>query len=341
MASLRLALPAPVAGHVGALDELKGVAILMIVFYHVGGVLGFSADPHGEIGVDIFVIVSGIGLALAPGTPGAFRFLRRRFQRIYPAYWIVLSAFLAIDALVLDRHYSTGDIVLHYLGIHGWFGDRLALSINDSFWFITLIVALYVLFVVLRRFLGRPDLLLLWGFLVSVALAIYHFRVQRLMGFDHISLRIPGFFFGLVTGRLLREGRLDVPLSAALGAAAVLLFYAPFTQNFFFVSPWVGAGLMAGYVFLVRPSLGPGLRGMLAFLGVRSLELFLLHQPLIRDYNLWAQHRLFPHSTPTHLSVVVGILVGLAVAIVLSDRLHALLAKASAPGTGSVPGPAV
>ncbi len=332
MASLRLELPAPVAGRVGALDELKGVAILMIIFFHAGGVLGFSSEPHGEIGVDIFVILSGIGLALAPGAPGALRFLRRRFWRIYPAYWIVLSAFLTVDALILDQHFSVGDIALHYLGIHGWFGDRLALSINDSFWFITLLVTLYLLYVVLRRFLGRPDQLLFWGSLVSLVLAVYHFHAGREMGFDHLSLRIPGYFLGLVVGRLLKEGRLDLPLSGALGAAAVLFFYAPFTQNFVFYTVGVGAGLMAGYAFLVRPRLGPDTRGILAFLGVRSLEIFLIHQPLIREYNLWAQRRLFPGSPPTHLALAVGVVVGLAVAIALSDRLHALLARALPAG---------
>ena len=148
----------------------------------------------------------------------------------------MLSALLVADLLVLDRRYSAGDIALHYLGIHGWFGDRLALSINDSFWFITLIVTLYLLFAVLRRFLGRPDQLLFWGFLASLALAVGEFRARRLIGFDHISLRIPGFFLGLVLGRLLKEGRLELPLSGALGAAAVLLFYAPYTQNFVFAS---------------------------------------------------------------------------------------------------------
>ncbi len=87
------------------------------------------------------------------------------------------------------------------------------------------------------------------------------FRARRLIGFDHISLRIPGFFLGLVLGRLLKEGRLELPLSGALGAAAVLLFYAPYTQNFVFASVWVGAGLMAGYAFLLRPHLGAEIRG--------------------------------------------------------------------------------
>jgi peptidoglycan/LPS O-acetylase OafA/YrhL len=338
MPSLRLELPAPVAGRVGALDELKGVAILLIILYHAGGVLGLSSAPHGEIGVDMFVILSGIGLALSRDTSGAGRFLLRRFWRIYPAYWIVLSAFLLGDALLLGRRFSAADILLHYLGIQGWFGDFYALSINDSFWFVTLIVTLYVLYAVLRPLARRPDQLLLWGFVVSLLLAVYHYRTRQLIGFDHLSHRIPGFFLGLLAGRLMREGRLDLPLSAALGAALLVLFYAPYTQNFIFASVWVGVGLMAGYAFLLRPYLGPGLRGALGFLGARSLEIFLLHQPLIRDYNLWALQHLFPHAAPGAGPVAAGILVGLAVAVLLADRLHALLARLPHPDSSGTAG---
>jgi peptidoglycan/LPS O-acetylase OafA/YrhL len=333
MASIRLELPAPVAGRVGALDELKGVAILLVILNHVGGVLGLSPAPHGELGVDMFVILSGIGLALGPsGRESAGRFLVRRFLRIYPAYWIVLTAFIVGYAFIWDRHFTGTDLLLHYLGVHGWFGDRYALSINDSFWFVTLIVSLYVLYLPLRRYVDRPDLLLLFGALASLAPAVYFFRTRQLIGFDHLSLRIPGFFVGLLFGRLLKTGRLDITAGMALAGAAMVVFYAPFTEGFVFASVWVGAALMVGYAFLVRPLAGPGARGALAFLGVRSLEIFLLHQPLIREYNILVQGLLFPGVPPTTGSLAVGIAIGLAIAIVLSDGLHRLLRIIPVPG---------
>ncbi len=94
---------------------------------------------------------------------GAGRFLLRRFWRIYPAYWIALSALLVADRLVLDRRYfgpATSSCIPRDPRV---VRRRLALSINDAFWFITLILSLYLLFAVLRRFLGRPDQLLLSG----------------------------------------------------------------------------------------------------------------------------------------------------------------------------------
>ena len=65
MSPLRLELPAPVTGRIKVLDELKGVAIILVILYHVGGVLSWANGPHGEAGVDMFVILSGIGLTLS------------------------------------------------------------------------------------------------------------------------------------------------------------------------------------------------------------------------------------------------------------------------------------
>ena len=327
MASLRLELPAPAVGRVGALDELKGVAILLIILYHAGGVLGLENTAHGDVGVDMFVILSGMGLTLGSAAGSGSRFLLRRFWRVYPAYWIVLTALLAGDALLWNRHFSTADITLHYLGVHAWFGDRFALSINDSFWFVTLIVSLYLVYVPLRRFVDRPDRLLFYGALVSIVPAVFYYRIRQPVGFDHLSLRIPGFFLGLLFGRLLRTGRLDIAATPALGGAFLILFYVPFTQNFVFASVWVGFALMMAYAYLVRPFTSPGTRGALRFLGDRSLEIFLIHQPLLREYNSYVQRHLFPGSALTPGSLIVGMIVGLAVTVALSDGLHRLLRR--------------
>jgi peptidoglycan/LPS O-acetylase OafA/YrhL len=333
MASLRLELPAPVAGRIGTLDELKGVAILLVILYHAGGVLGLKNTAHGDVGVDMFVILSGVGLTLGSASSwGAGRFLLSRFWRIYPAYWIALTAFLLGDALIWNRHFAAADIFLHYVGLHGWFGDAYALSINDSFWFVTLIVTLYLLYVPLRRFVDRPDVLLLLGSLVSIVPAVYYYRTRQPVEFDHLSLRIPGFFLGLLFGRLLRTGRLDISATTALGGAFLVMFYLPFTQNFVFATVWVGSALMVVYAYLLRPFLSAVSRGALRFLGDRSLEIFLIHQPLIREYNGFAHRQMFPNAAVTPWSITAGMLVALAVTIAISDGLHRLLKRLPMPG---------
>jgi peptidoglycan/LPS O-acetylase OafA/YrhL len=332
MSPVRLELRAPAKGRIGTLDELKGVAIILVVLYHAGGVLGMEDVMHGELGVDMFVILSGIGLSLSTSAESAGRFLVRRFWRIYPAYWIALTAFIAADMYFKNLRFTTPDILLHYVGLHGWFGDRYAMSINDSFWFITLIVTLYLLYPLLRRLVNKPDRLLLAGAVISLVLSLCYLHWSQPVGFAHLSLRMPGFFLGLLAGRLLRDGHLEVPMTMALGAAALLIFYVPYTQGFLFSSVWIGCAVMAGYAFLLRPVVGARARSVLTFLGDRSLEIFLIHQPLIREYNVFVLQRYFPNAGLGRWVLTAGMCVGIAVTIELSSLLRRLLSKL--PGSG-------
>ena len=93
MPELKIELPTFVRGRLPVLDELKGLAILLVVLYHAGGVLVWQNFLHGDLGVDIFIILSGIGLALSSRAESPASFLRRRLVRILPAYWIALTAY--------------------------------------------------------------------------------------------------------------------------------------------------------------------------------------------------------------------------------------------------------
>jgi peptidoglycan/LPS O-acetylase OafA/YrhL len=329
---LRLSLPAPASGRIAELDELKGVAILLVVLYHAGGVLGLSDRLHLEVGVDIFVILSGIGLSLSSSGEGAGRFLLRRFLRIYPTYWIALTGCLAAGAFLLGSHYSAADIALHYLGIHAWFGDAYAMSINDSFWFITLIVSLYVAYVPLRRLAGRADRLLLAGSVLSLVPILVYFYWGQSAVFSHLALRIPGFFLGLLIGTLLGKGTLSIPMSPAAAGALLILFYGAYVQGITIVSFAIGLVIMAGYAFAGRPLLPAAALGELKFLGDRSLGIFLIHQPLIREYNVLVLNRFFPGAVQNPWALAAGIGVGLVAAVLIASALRSLLGSLRIPG---------
>ncbi|HEY5078921.1 MAG TPA: acyltransferase, partial [Opitutaceae bacterium] len=291
MPTLELKVPGKIAGHVDAIDELRGFAILVIILYHAGGVLVWQNFFHGDIGVDIFVLLSGVGIALSTRVETAGQFLRRRLLRIYPAYWIVLTVFLLANILLLHLPYTPFNIAVHYLGIQGLFGDAIGFSIDDSFWFITLIVGWYVVYAVLRGRFSRPDHVVLWGGILSAVVAYAYFESGQAGCFGHIGLRFPGFFAGLLIGMLLRDGRLEIALSPALAAGLFAAIYVPYTHGIIFAPGVVAFALAIGYLFFWRVKAQGELVGTVArdlrFLGKYSLEIFLIHQPLIRDYNIY------------------------------------------------------
>jgi peptidoglycan/LPS O-acetylase OafA/YrhL len=331
MPALTLQVPAlPPGTRLPVLDELKGLAILLVVLYHAGGVLVWRNLLHGDLGVDLFVILSGVGLALGGrADTGAWPLLRRRALRILPPYWLALTVFLVLNAHVLERRESVFNIVVHYLGIHAWFGDVHAMSINDSFWFVTLILSLYAVHVLVRR-IARVEHLLLVGALLSTGVALAFFFAGQSGVFGHLGLRLPGFFVGLVLGRLLRDGRLEIGLGPALFAALLVLTYVPYTQGVVFHSTAVGLVVLGAYARLVRPFLAarlPGVPRALRFLGDHSLEIFLWHQPLIRDYNFIVQVRWLGDPSPGPGSMMVGMVVGFAITLLLATELRRIFAR--------------
>jgi peptidoglycan/LPS O-acetylase OafA/YrhL len=331
MAEIKIELPAPVSGRLPVLDELKGLAIILVILYHAGGVLVWNNYLHGDIGVDMFVILSGLGLALGSHYRSAREFMTRRLLRILPPYWIVLTVFALGGNIFLQLHYTTANLLLHYLGIHAWFGDAYAVSINDSFWFITLILTLYVLFCAIRPLVEKPAQLLLVGSGISVAIAFVYFFWNQPAVFGHLGLRIPGFFVGLLLGQLLKSGRLLLPVGTSLAMALFVFVYVPYTQGIVFHPTVAGLAVMGFYSFAVRPALPQGPRlvtgRVLKFFGDHSLEIFLIHQPLIRDYNVYLHGRWFNIIQPSPLSLTVGMSIGLAVTLIASVELRRLLQK--------------
>ncbi len=330
--SFKVVLPAGVSGRQPVLDELKGLAIALMVLYHAGGVLGWENRLHGDIGVDMFVVLSGVGLALGSGVVSAKNFLTRRLLRIMPGYWIALTLFLVCNGYFLQLHYPTGDIIVHYAGIHAWLGEGHALSINDSFWFISLILPLYVLYCVVHS-LPTARLLLI-GALVSAAVALFYFYTNQPGTFAHLGLRMPDFFIGVALGRLLKEGRLEFDAGADLGCALLPVAYVPYTQGIIFAPLAAGLAMMGFYAFALRPwlaNVAPPVPRMLTFLGDHSLEIFLLHQPLIREYAIYCLGRFGGITQPGPLHLLFGMAIGLTLTLFLSVELKHLLQKIPSP----------
>lgn len=100
---------------IGGLQMLRGVAATLVVLFHLQAAAGAEGhDPgilrwfqHGEVGVDVFFVLSGFVIFHAVEgrrDMGAARFLRQRFWRIVPPYWAVLGlTLIAMAGLCVIR----------------------------------------------------------------------------------------------------------------------------------------------------------------------------------------------------------------------------------------------
>ncbi len=96
------------------LDGMRAVAVLSVVLVHVAVFSEIGSETtrrlllHLNVGVTIFFLISGFVLyrpfiahrATGPPRPGAGQYAKRRFLRIVPAYWLVLTVLT-----ILTRHH--------------------------------------------------------------------------------------------------------------------------------------------------------------------------------------------------------------------------------------------
>ncbi len=292
--------------------EIKGLAILMVVFSHIGYFL--VSDHHflvplsnyAGLGVDLFLILSGYGLTVAalrrPVSVGKF-YLKRLLRVCLPVAVTVLL-FVGLDWLFLHRTYPAKTIVENLLGFFpnaDIFGD-----LNSPLWYITLLLAYNFLFPIVfwRRFPALSVLAMAgigwWTIGHIPQLDIFSEVVLKLY-----KLHFLAFPLGVAIGALINQPPAFI-VRIAQWLRVVLTKYKLLT-----ILRWALLVLAGGvfiYIFY-HPSIGESWKKevatslfaalailalflfkkinfkLLTLFGVFSFEIYLLHWPLLYRYN--------------------------------------------------------
>src|SRR4051812_8587978 len=220
--------PGPPPGHprFPLLDSLRAIAVLCVLITHTSFLSGSNEGtwfgPFAarlDVGVTIFFLISGFliyrpfvnaRLNGAPATP-LMTFFRRRFLRIFPAYWLALTL-LAIAPGLPDVHSERWWV---YYGLFqaydpSWFdkgiGTAWSLSTEVAFYLLLPLYALAMARLVRRRQGIGLELTLLAG------LAIASLVARRPLGGRGGGWGLPGGGGVPVfpRGQHLLVGRLDV-----------------------------------------------------------------------------------------------------------------------------------
>ncbi|MFL5825210.1 MAG: acyltransferase family protein [Thermoleophilaceae bacterium] len=149
--------PPPGSPRFALFDSLRGIAVLLIVGYHVSAVTGFI--NHGRVGdaiivlgneaLVLFFVISGFLLyrpyvsARAKGRPqpSTRRYARRRVLRIVPAYWVALTVLAIFPGIV---GVFSGDWWRYYGFMQVYSHRTLPTGIPPA-WSLSVEVAFYVL----------------------------------------------------------------------------------------------------------------------------------------------------------------------------------------------------
>ena len=303
------------------IDGLRAVAVLMVVFNHLG--LRFSG---GFVGVDVFFVISGylIGSMILgemdSGTFTVIGFYERRVRRIFPALLVVLAASCAAawrgilpteiedfaKALIASLFCVSNLLFLQQKGGYFAIPDHLRALLHT--WSLAVEEQFYIVFPVLllglrRWFPGRFRIAIAGLALTSLAVAeIVVFRDAR-SAFFQSPLRAWEFLTGVLIGRIsenttgglngLRE-RWQREAASAAGLMLIVLpglFYSVLTRfpGLAAIPPCAGAALV-----IAAGENGDSLVGRMlswrpvVFIGLISYSLYLWHWPIA-----WFEDRIF------------------------------------------------
>jgi peptidoglycan/LPS O-acetylase OafA/YrhL len=313
----------------GVLDGLRGIAILLVLWYHVWEITWLSPGPlldfipaTGFIGVHLFFFLSGFVISY-PFLRSAFaklpdpswkQFAWRRFIKIVPSYVLSIAVAYAIGYAQRQPNASLfPDLVTHLLFIHTWFPLRFG-TIDGVLWTLAIEVEFYLCFPLIwwcfkrRPWLTAAAMVAIAG-LWRAALAQCCYSGL----FTPYEENLPGyldiFAFGLLAAYLFvrfggrwqtSRARFAGPLVAIAGVAMLVTLL----ENLYayrFHDQWSGVWQIDN-----RPLLGAAFALMaLGWLVSPRWWQLLLDNPALRfmaaiSYNLYLYHQMIARELLVH-----------------------------------------
>ena len=310
-------------------SELMGLACLWVILHHNSFDWPNALESlerfalYGNLGVDIFLLLSGVGLYYAwAKQPKLGDFYARRFVRLLVPYVLFAVPYWAWKDLYLGHGSFLMDVTQLSLPLKGII----------TTWYIPAIAVMYLLYPLIAKLLFSGDrwtrTVVLCG---TVMLGCLHFYYRDNAIYDNCEIALTRtviFIIGCALGKSVKDdepiaphlpvlGLLWIMLNAilrrhvSLGDAWIRFSYIPLCLSVVLVALWVMERL-EGFA---------SLRSFLRFFGERSLELYLTHV-LIRN--------VFYHYIPIKQFDQWGVLtygVILSLSLVVSTLLHPVINK--------------
>jgi peptidoglycan/LPS O-acetylase OafA/YrhL len=301
--------------HRAEIDGLRALAVLGVVFFHAveptsARALQTPLEALGSRGVDLFFVLSGFCLSL-PLSPQKMRttgdvltFVRRRFTRIAPVFYVALALFAALAATPFGLPDVTGPVA--------W-PDQRADLVRDALFFQDLQpmhdVPMWTLGIEMRWYLVFPFALMLFyrtkiGFGLAMLAA---FWLYRSVGIYDCGF-LPTFMLGIVAAQLVKiESRAHAvwPFVAALALALAVRAQLGASRVEHTDFGWA----LAAFAVVLAVTTNAALRRAFSWrplvaIGIASYSIYLVHMPFLDSLG-WA-------GVPKYFAGVASVAIGIA-----------------------------
>lgn len=264
---------------------IMGISMVLVVMFHssfeIHSIPILQAfKMSGDIGVDIFLLVSGIGIYFSLQKNSNYReYIVRRAVRILPACIVVEGLWFVLQDLVLGRGNILG-FVKDITSISFWLDGKL------TTWYLAVLMVLQAvtpLYLKLLKKYQRLDIISVVLFLgIGIVIRLVP-ELNQAMGHLLIAiLRVPAYVVGLSLGKIiyqketLRFNKVLVLLIALLVVIAVygwFPIYIPWSFKYIAYLPLA--------IFCTMALANLSKNRFLAFMGTYSLAIYLLHEKIL------------------------------------------------------------
>ena len=319
---------------------LMGLAIILIMFCHLDIAQGHNGADHtflagllqtGTVGVDIFLLLSGVGLyySYTKNPLPYIAFIRKRVQRILPLYFLIGgSTYLIYDILIC--HLSVGKF-LRDLFFVSWYSEK-----STRYWYVLAIIVFYFLFPSLYVLIHGKNCsffkTMLFCIIWWVGIETLCHSVDSIITFRIALERLPIFILGIYIGKMSYQKQpvKDIHLVLYVLGGLLLLFllkrvfHDPLKRYLYYPIRGALSVSIISIVIIIMEMLMKivsqaydVILHVLVWFGALTYELYLLHQSYMILFD-------FPYKFLTYFIVAFVLPIITAAGIKLSRNLWRL-----------------
>ncbi len=306
---------------ISSIDIFRSVAIIMVMLFHFDMLL-----PFGDIGVDLFFVISGIlvgGILIRENTEGVktnfFRFFLQRGFKIWPSYYLFI--FLGHWLKEKDMSFeANAKYIFFYQNYTGESSHLWSLSVEEHFY-----ILLPLLFIVVQQFNKKNQLQVLPYFIYTVIAAGIFFKFASYYftnsqdTFSATHNRIDGLAWGVLLALQISQKKIPQRSFGSFAAGMILLILSVTLsfQSIYFEKLFYHSLIPLSFYLMIKGVYYldfSGLKGM-RLLAYYSYNIFLWHDLIsILVLDHWGNNFLF-----LILYFIISIITGVILTIAIEE----------------------
>ncbi len=299
-------------------QELKGLAILGVIFCHIGYFLStnhnflFPLSIISGISVDLFLFLSGFGLTMSALKKDISipKFYKKNLPKLYVPFWITLIILFLMSFFIAHIGYSFSYIIKSFAGI--FTTADIFKDLNSPLWFFTLIVFYYLLFPLLFS-KKKPWISATIIFLITFILT----KFNLINGVNELyCAHIVAFPLGIIIASILSNEKITgnikniiskmnwlfyfLTLLISMSVFSLLAYFSGSGQGVFVKDSISIIAMLSIIIFFIIKKFDIKI---FYILGLYSYEIYLLHWPIMYHYDFI--YKFVPAWLATTLYIII------------------------------------